>query len=300
LFSGNGASLTNIEYSTGIANKPSTSVSTAVASGGGGLTYNTTTGFSFTPALTYSVGTVGAASGAGGLSLTNGVFTYTPPSIPAAYVLPEATTTSLGGVKVSTGLSVSAGTITNNGVTSLSNGTGTTVTNTAGGASVVNIGQAVGTTNDVTFNKVTLGTATTTTTLVFSYGAISSNDNITAYATSDKKFKENIRPIPNALEKAIKIGGKLFDWTEEYLTARGGEDGYFYRKADFGVIANDVLEHFPEAARTKEDGTLAVDYEKLAALALQAIVEQEENHAKDIKSLQDQIDTIMNLLKDKQ
>ena len=51
---------------------------------------------------------------------------------------------------------------------------------------------------------------------------------------------------------------------------------YFVRKSDFGVIANDVLEVFPVAVRTREDGTLAVDYEKLCALAFQAIVELNE------------------------
>jgi hypothetical protein len=301
LFSGNGASITNLDYSAITTNKPNTTSVTQAAAGGGAFSYSTTTGFSFTPAAipTYTTQTLGA-SGSGGLSLSGTTFSYTPPVIPAAYVLPAATTTSLGGVRISTGLSVSSGILTNNGVVSLSAGTGTSVTNTAGGASVVNIGQAVGTGNDVQFNKVTAGSATTATVTLFSYGAISSNDNITAYATSDIKFKENVRPIPNALEKVLSIGGKLFDWTDEYLNARGGEDGYFYRKADFGVIANDVLKYFPEASRTKEDGTLAVDYEKLAALSFQAIAEQEEKHKQDIKSLQDQIDSIMNLLKDKQ
>ena len=71
-------------------------------------------------------------------------------------------------------------------------------------------------------------------------------------------------------------GGKLFDWKDDYLERTGGADGYYVRKSDFGVIANDVMEVFPVAARTREDGTLAVDYEKLCALAFQAIVELNE------------------------
>lgn len=35
----------------------------------------------------------------------------------------------------------------------------------------------------------------------------------------------------------------------------------------------DVQAVFPQAVRTREDGTLAVDYEKLVALAFAAIVE---------------------------
>ena len=44
-------------------------------------------------------------------------------------------------------------------------------------------------------------------------------------------------------------------------------------KSDFGVIAQDVQEAFPIATRTKPDGTLAVDYEKLVAVAFAAIKE---------------------------
>ena len=69
------------------------------------------------------------------------------------------------------------------------------------------------------------------------------------------------------------IGGKTFDWTEEYIQRHGGLDGYFVQKNDFGVIAQDVQKVFPVAVRTKLDGTLAVDYEKLCALAFAAIKE---------------------------
>ena len=57
------------------------------------------------------------------------------------------------------------------------------------------------------------------------------------------------------------------------IEARGGEDGYFVKKSDFGVIAQDVQEVFPQAVRTRDDGTLAVDYEKLAVLSFGAIKE---------------------------
>jgi hypothetical protein len=104
-------------------------------------------------------------------------------------------------------------------------------------------------------------------------GEIRATNNITAYYTSDRKFKENIKPIENALEKVQGIGGKTYDWTDEYVKDHGGEDGYFVQKSDFGVIAQDVQSMFPLAVRVKSDGTLAVDYEKLVALSFAAIVE---------------------------
>jgi hypothetical protein len=104
-------------------------------------------------------------------------------------------------------------------------------------------------------------------------GEIRATNNITAYYSSDKKFKENIVPIESALDKVDLIGGKTFDWTDAYIESHGGADGYFVTKPDFGVIAQDVQTAFPIAVRTREDGTLAVDYDKLVALAFQAIKE---------------------------
>ena len=118
------------------------------------------------------------------------------------------------------------------------------------------------------FNSVGVGTAGSTTA-----GEIRATNNITAYYSSDRKFKKNIQDIPNALEKVDAIGGKIYDWTDQYIQDHGGEDGYFVQKSDFGVIAQDVQSVFPIATRTRPDGSLAVDYEKLCALAFAAIKE---------------------------
>jgi hypothetical protein len=104
-------------------------------------------------------------------------------------------------------------------------------------------------------------------------GAIYATGNITAYYSSDRTLKENIQDVDNALDKVCAIGSKTFDWTDEYIAAHGGEDGYFIQKSDFGVVAQDVQAVFPQAVRTRQDGTLAVDYEKLATLAFGAIKE---------------------------
>jgi hypothetical protein len=104
-------------------------------------------------------------------------------------------------------------------------------------------------------------------------GSIYTTGNITAYYSSDRRLKENIRNIPDALNKVNSIGGKLFDWKDEVIQSRGGEDGYFVCKNDFGVVAQDVESVFPQAVRHRKDGMLAVDYEKLSALAFAAIVE---------------------------
>jgi hypothetical protein len=135
------------------------------------------------------------------------------------------------------------------------------------GSNLTNItGTSIATTSNVQLNSLGVGTAGSATT-----GEIRATNNVTAYYSSDIKFKENIREIPDALSKVVAIGGKLFDWTDEYIESKGGEDGYFVQKADFGMIAQDVKKVFPVAVRTRPDGSLAVDYEKLSALAFAAI-----------------------------
>ena len=130
------------------------------------------------------------------------------------------------------------------------------------------IGLSVDTAN--AYISTSLGVGTPSSGIV---GEIRAANNILSYYTSDKQFKENIVDIPDALNKVDAIGGKLFDWTDDYLNNHGGVDDYYVRKNDFGVIAQDVQAVFPVAVRSKPDGSLAVDYEKLSALAFAAIKE---------------------------
>jgi hypothetical protein len=128
--------------------------------------------------------------------------------------------------------------------------------------------QAITTSSSVQFGSLGVGTSATGTA-----GEIRATNNITGFYSSDKKFKEHVEDIPNALSAVNSIGGKTFQWTDAWIDEQGGEDGYFVRKNDFGVIAQDVQKVFPLAVRTRPDGSLAVDYERLSALAFAAIVE---------------------------
>ena len=127
---------------------------------------------------------------------------------------------------------------------------------------------ALGTGANLQVNSMGVGLAASGTA-----GDLKATGNITAYATSDKQFKENVRDIDNALDKVLSIGSKYFDWTDSYIEEQGGEDGYFITKSDFGVIAQDVRAVFPEAVRIRENGSLAVDYTKLGILSFAAIKE---------------------------
>ena len=211
-----------------------------------------------------------------GISITNGAG-----SITIATSGGGGTVTSVGGTGTVNGITLS-GTVTSSGNLTLggtlsgvslttqvsgtlpvaNGGTGATTASTA----ATNLG--LGTSSSVQHGSFGVGTAASGTT-----GEIRATNNVTAYYSSDRKFKENVKDIESAAAKAKAIGGKTFDWTDEYIADHGGEDGYFVQKHDFGVIAQDVQAVFPMAVKQREDGSLAVDYQKLSALALAAIAE---------------------------
>jgi hypothetical protein len=110
-------------------------------------------------------------------------------------------------------------------------------------------------------------------------GRIDASNDVVAFSTSDIRFKENINPIDNALEKLDQIGGYTFDWkTEEELVSLHGFKGH-----DIGVIAQEIEAILPEVVTTRDSGYKAVKYEKIVPLLIQAIKEQQEQ----IKELQD-------------
>jgi hypothetical protein len=107
-------------------------------------------------------------------------------------------------------------------------------------------------------------------------GEIRANNDITAYYTSDETLKQNVIPIKNALDKLKLINGVEFDWTDEYINERGGEDGYFVRRHDVGVIAQEIEKILPEVVATKQNGIKAVKYDRIVALLIEAVKELAE------------------------
>jgi hypothetical protein len=105
---------------------------------------------------------------------------------------------------------------------------------------------------------------------------------VVAYASSDIRFKNNVLPITNALDKINKIGGYTFEWNEKSHKETG--------KKDIGVIAQEVEEILPEIVDTRDNGYKAVDYSKLTALLIQSVKEQQVI----IDNLKSRIETLEN------
>ncbi len=106
-------------------------------------------------------------------------------------------------------------------------------------------------------------------------GEIRATNDITGFFASDERLKENMRPIADAKTKILALTGYEFDWTDDHIESRGGEDGYFVYKHDVGVSAQQLERVVPELVRTRPNGTKAVKYAQLVALMIEGYKDQQ-------------------------
>ena len=92
---------------------------------------------------------------------------------------------------------------------------------------------------------------------------------------SDKRLKENIKPIESALDKIIKLQGVTFDWKEKAkdLDKEGNPIDLQQWKHDVGFIAQDVQKVIPELIRENDNGMLSMRHQGIAPILLEAIKE---------------------------
>lgn len=111
--------------------------------------------------------------------------------------------------------------------------------------------------------------------------------------TSSRRFKNEVKPIEQPLEKIAKLQGVRFTWNKE----QGG-------RQDIGFIAEEVGKVIPEVVSWEEDGQNArgVNYDHLVAVAIEGIkaqqtkieiLEREKTELKEsVASLQEQLDRL--------
>ena len=97
---------------------------------------------------------------------------------------------------------------------------------------------------------------------------------------SDKRYKQNISPITNALSKVEQLDGVMFDWNKNIDKTLKLDD-----KRHLGVLAQDVEKIVPEVVSTEANGRKSVAYTDLVPLLIEAIKEQQNQ----INDLQQQV-----------
>ena len=104
-----------------------------------------------------------------------------------------------------------------------------------------------------------------------SFGDLHVNGDVIAYSTtiSDKRLKDDVQTIDNALDKVSNLRGVSYTWNN------GNRKG----QKDLGLIAQEVEQVLPELVREKEmpmidGGTYkTVDYEKIVGVLIEAVKE---------------------------
>lgn len=148
------------------------------------------------------------------------------------------------------------------------NASGTWSISISGTATTATTANALNTTNNYQINSLGVGTAASAVA-----GEIRATNNVTAYYASDARLKEDVEPIRGALALLGQIRGVRYNWRQDHLQKLGGEDGYFVRRNDVGVIAQEIEAVLPEIVATNAEGHLAVRYERLTALLIEAVKE---------------------------
>jgi hypothetical protein len=119
--------------------------------------------------------------------------------------------------------------------------------------------------------------------LTLTGGAFRCDGDITAFYSSDRRLKTNIKKIEDPLKKLDRINGYMFNWIEK-------EGIHSNKGPDIGVIAQEIEEIIPEATTTRVNGYKAVRYEKIVPLLIESIKEQQ----KQIDELKNEIDILKN------
>jgi hypothetical protein len=159
------------------------------------------------------------------------------------------------------------GSNSNHSVTIGSNGAGAMVFTNAAADMLVPFQSAVSITNSTASTSKTTGALKVTGGVGVS-GALNVGGDVVAYASSDRRLKDNIQNIKNPIQKVQKLNGVTWDWNSN-------ADELQQSLPNVGVIAQEVEEVLPQLVHDRENGFKAVDYARLTGLLIEAVKEQQ-------------------------
>ncbi len=105
-------------------------------------------------------------------------------------------------------------------------------------------------------------------------GNICATGNITgnsATCGSDIRWKKDLKPLENTLEKISQLKPVYYYWKKDEFP-----DKHFTDKRQIGLIAQDMQKVFPELVVEDKEGYLSVDYSRFTSVLLKAIQEQQQ------------------------
>ncbi len=90
-------------------------------------------------------------------------------------------------------------------------------------------------------------------------------------ACSDARYKTDVRPISNSLEKIMQLQGVTYNWKTKEFPAMQFPD-----RLQIGFIAQDLEKLFPEMVFTDDAGYKSIDYSRLTPVLVETIKEQQK------------------------
>ena len=116
-----------------------------------------------------------------------------------------------------------------------------------------------------------------------------------AFRLSDVRLKENIKPITNATNLLMGLNGMTYNLKSDKFKST-----VVSKRTSYGLIAQDVQKIIPDLVLETDDSTktLAIDYEGLIPILIEALKEQQAQ-VKELKSSIENLNSQISLLKEK-
>jgi hypothetical protein len=106
---------------------------------------------------------------------------------------------------------------------------------------------------------------------------------------SDRRLKNNIKPIINSKEIISELNPVIFNWKNHNINENNNEN------IEYGFIAQEVEEILPQIVKERGDGYKGVAYQKLIPIMVDYIKKQNEKIESLEKIVNDQSDEISNI-----
>ncbi len=104
------------------------------------------------------------------------------------------------------------------------------------------------------------------------------------FINSDKRFKRNIRTLPETLSSLAQLRGVRYEFEKEKFADRQFSEG-----SAIGLIAQEVEKVFPELVVEDAQGYKAVNYDGLIPVLIEALKAQRQEYQSEIEALKTEV-----------
>lgn len=102
--------------------------------------------------------------------------------------------------------------------------------------------------------------------------------------SSDDRFKMNVAPLADALEKVRRLRGVSYDWKRAEFPNKGFND-----RRQLGLIAQEVREVLPEVVSEDNEGYLAIGYSALIPVLAEGVKELDSKYETTLKAKDEEL-----------